>query len=158
MVKARWMVQPFTIKEISHNLFIFSFECHEDMQRILNQRSWLFDSYLLSLKPFDGLTPSLKMDFSKEIFLVQLHNLPISCMNDKTSSQIGEMLGTQKACDIDVNGSRWSPILCLYIQMDLQKPLARGRTVNVRGARSWISFTCKKLPKLYFKCGRITHD
>lgn len=113
--------------------------------------------YLLSLKPFDGLTPPLKMNFSNEILWVQLHNLPIRCMNEKIGSQIGEMQGIMKACNVDVDGSSWGLVLRLYIEMDLQIPLARGYTINVRGNRLWVLFTYKKLSKLCFKCGRINH-
>lgn len=74
------------------------------MQHILSHRPWLFDSYLLSLKPFDGLTLLLKIDFSKEIFWVHLHNLPIGCMDEKIGPQIGKTLGALKTCDVDVDG------------------------------------------------------
>lgn len=65
----------------------------------MNIRPWLFDSYLLALKPFDGCTLSLKMDFSKEAFWVQLHNLPIACMNAEIGNQIGSTIGVVKECD-----------------------------------------------------------
>lgn len=90
---------------------------------------------------------------------MQLHNLPIACMNKKIGSQIGETLGGLKAwdVDVDVDGSSWGLALRLCIKMDLQKPLARGCTINVRGNHLWVLLTYEKLPKLYFKCGKISH-
>lgn len=46
MAKAWRTVKPFLIKKINCNMFIFSFECHANMQRILNRRPWLFISCL----------------------------------------------------------------------------------------------------------------
>lgn len=62
-----------------------------------------------------------------------------------------------KACDVDVDGFGWGPVLRLCIEMDLQKPLARGHIINVRGTRLWVPLNYEKLSKLCFKCGRITH-
>lgn len=41
--------------------------------------------------------------------------------------------------------------------MDLQKPVSRGRTINVMGNKLWIRLTFKKLPRISFGCGRIIH-
>lgn len=68
MAKAWKKLKPFEVKELSANTFIFLYECPLDMKKIMQRRPWLFDVHLLSLKPFNGRTPPLKMDFSKEVF------------------------------------------------------------------------------------------
>lgn len=67
MTKVWKPANPIFNLEISSNVYIFSFEFEEDIQKVMDQRPWLFEASLLSLKPFDGYTPATKMDFSKEV-------------------------------------------------------------------------------------------
>lgn len=123
----------------------------------MNGGPWLFDAHLLSLKPFDGLTPPLKMDFSREIFWVQCRIIPIGCMNARIGTHIGNTLGVFKDCDVEKDGPGWARVLCLCIEMDLHKPLSRWRAINIHGNSSWMPITYEKLPKLRFRCGKIAH-
>lgn len=54
-------IREISIKEIQVNSFIISFHNHTNMENVLSRKPWLFDSYLQSLKPFDGITPPQKM-------------------------------------------------------------------------------------------------
>lgn len=152
LVKAWKIVKPFAVKDLSSNTFIFSFECHLDMKRIMQWWHWLFDSHVLSLKPFNGLTPPLKMDFSREVFWVQCHNVPIGYMNEKISNT----LRVVEACDVEEDGFGLGKVRCLCIEMDLHKPLSQEWTINIQGNWRWMPITYEKLPKLCFRCGRIT--
>lgn len=86
-------MKPLSVLEINSNVFIFSFEIEDDMQRVMNRRPWLFETSLLSLKPFDSCTPVTKMGFSTEVFWVQIHELPIGCMDERIGTDIGKLLG-----------------------------------------------------------------
>lgn len=86
--------------EISSNVFIFSFDFDGDMQKVMSRRPWLFEPSLLSLKSFDSYTPAAKMDFSKKIFWVHMHDLPIGCMNEKIGTNIEKIIGTVKQCNV----------------------------------------------------------
>lgn len=127
------------------------------MRRVLNREPWVFDNHLLSLKPFDGITPPQKIDFSTKDFWVQFHNLPLGCMNPKMGKNIANTVGSFKDCEIQEDGLSWGSVLQALIEMNIQQPIARGRTINVQGNRHWIPFTYEKLPRLCFKCGRISH-
>lgn len=59
------------------------------------------------------------MDYSKEIFRVQCHNLLNGCMNEKIGTQIGKTVGVVKTCDVEEDRSRWGKVLRLCIEMDL---------------------------------------
>lgn len=74
-------------------------------------RPWLFDSSLLSLKQFDGSIQPTKMDFSNEIFWIQMHNLPLACINEFMGNLIGNNIGSIKECDVDADGTRWGKTL-----------------------------------------------
>lgn len=64
MMKLWKTTKPFSISELGPKTFIFSFGTNEDLQWVMSRKSWLFEVSLLSLKLFDGYTPS-RMDFSR---------------------------------------------------------------------------------------------
>lgn len=47
----------FTIFDISPNIFIIKYECQTSKQRVMQCRSWLFDSFFFVLELFDGCIP-----------------------------------------------------------------------------------------------------
>lgn len=49
--------------DVCLNLFIVIFETLDERDRIIEGRPWLLNNLLLALKPFDGLTFPLKMNF-----------------------------------------------------------------------------------------------
>lgn len=67
------------------------------------------------------------------------------------------MIGEVIKCDVDENGSRWGSTLQVLIEIDLQKPVSRGRTINVMGKKLWIPLAFEKLLSICFGCGRIIH-
>lgn len=60
--------RPFSFIDICPNIFVVKFENQSDKNRVLLERPQLFDSFLFSLKPFDGRVPPTKMDFLKKFF------------------------------------------------------------------------------------------
>lgn len=149
MSKAWKPTNPLSILEISSNVYIFSFESKEDMQEVMDRQPWLFKTLFLLLKPFDGYMPAAKIDFSKEFFWVHMHKLPIDCMNERTRTDIGKSIGVVKLCNVQRDGSWWGMVLRVLIELDLHKPILRGRTINVQGSLYWIPLTYKELPMMW---------
>lgn len=138
--------KPFSVFEFGSNLYIFSFNNKADRNWIMARRPWLFESSLLFLKPFDGYTLTSKMDFSKEAFWVQLHDLPIARIKKDMGNFIGNnTIGLVKTCDVQNDGSGWGTVLRVLIELDLYKPITRGKTLNVKGIKTWIPLTYEKL-------------
>lgn len=80
-------------------------------------------------------------------------------MNVDIGTQIGKAIPVVKNCDVCENGTRWGIFLLVNIEIDLQKPISQGRSINLLGNKIWVSFKDEKLPKLCFKCRRrIVHD
>lgn len=118
------------------------------------KKLWLFEASLLSLKSFfGGCTSTHKMDFPRESFWVQMHNLPIACMNEDMGNRIRNTIGVVKNYDVQLDGLGWGTFLRTLIKIDIHKPITRGITLNVRGSKTWIPLTYEKLPKIYFQCG-----
>ena len=66
-------------------------------------------------------------------------------------------MGVVEAVDMDAQGVRWGEYLWVKISLDLAKPLARERKLNLEGTLRWIPFQYEKLPKFCFQCGVICH-
>lgn len=78
-------------------------------------------------------TLQLHVDFSTVAFWVNMHDLPIGCMNAKMRNYVGSTIGVVKECDVNKDGSRWGITLRVLIKMMLEKPISRGRFINVEG-------------------------
>lgn len=78
-------------------------------------------------------------------------------MNDEIGRLIDKMIGEVKDCDVQTNGIAWGQALRVNVEMDIQKPIQIGRTINLLGNKIWIPLTYEKLPRICFKCGKIFH-
>ncbi|XP_042944639.1 uncharacterized protein LOC122278524 [Carya illinoinensis] len=153
-----WKVSSsFSFQEVSTNLFVIVFECQEDARRVLKGKPWLFSSYVLVLKVFDGFTHLKQMKVDTEDFWIQLVNLPFVCMNREVGKQIGESIGVVKEIDEWRDGSGWEGIMRVKVELNLKRTIARGRTMNLLGKKYWIPLRYEKLPRMCFNCGVIVH-
>lgn len=121
------------------------------------ERPWLFDKQVLVLKDFEGYTPLHQMKFGIESFWLRIHNLHVSCLTKMRTKQIGGSVSKVERVGVQEDGSGWKNFLRVQVLLDLTQPIARGRTVNVRGCIFWAPFSYEKLPKIYFSCGCIVH-
>lgn len=152
MVKVWRTSKPFSIIDICPYISLVKFENQGDKHKVLLGRPWLFDNFLFSLKQFDGRVPPAKMDFSKEVFWVNMHNLPLACMNEAKGTSIDNTIGTVIECDVDEEGTSWGKALRVLIEIDIFQSVPRGRIINVEGVAFWIPLTFKNLLRIYFKC------
>jgi hypothetical protein len=144
-------------KEIQHNVWIFEFSLESDKTRVLKGRPWSYDRSLLALSEFDGGIPSSQWNFTTSPFWIQIHDMPLICMTKAIGSKIGESLGILEAVDTEGDGVEWGSVLRIRVIIDIQKPLERGRSLNIAGKVHWVTFKYENLPVFCFSCGRIAH-
>jgi hypothetical protein len=144
-------------KVVGENLFLLEFEDEDDKRRVLKGRPWIFEDSLFSVKDFDGLSTLSETSFERAEFWVRMFNLPLACMGKEVGFQIGSTMGTVTEVETDDDGVGWGKYLRVRINLDLTKPLARGRTINLFGKKVLITFQYKKLPRYCFDCGKIWH-
>jgi hypothetical protein len=144
-------------KELDDNVWLFEFEDVDDMRSVLGGRPWSFDRQMLVVKEFDGMTPASQIDFNYSPFWVQIHDMPLLCMTKGIGSKIGESMGRFLDIDLAGDGAGWGRCLRIRVEIDLSKPLERGRALNLKGNSHWVMFKYEKLPMLCFDCGRIIH-
>jgi len=145
-------------KELHENIWLIEFSTEADKRRVMEGRPWLFDKSVLVLKEVVESIPLVQMDFSTPPFWIQVHDMPLICLNWEVGYKIGETIGEVEDVDVTGEGIGWGRCLRIRVLINLSKPLERGRALNLNGKSVWISFRYEKLPHFCFRCGRIFHD
>jgi hypothetical protein len=143
---------------LKDNVWIFEFSDLADKRRVMEGRPWSFDRHILVLNEFNGSIPPSQFEFKRSPFWIQVHDMPLICMNKSIGMKIGNSLGEPIDVDVAGDGRGWGSYLRLRVDIDLMKPLDRGRALNLAGKSSWVEFKYEKLPLLCFRCGRIVHE
>ncbi|XP_042980067.1 uncharacterized protein LOC122310252 [Carya illinoinensis] len=146
-----------TFKEFGPNKFLLEFQLLSDKQKVLHGRPWSFDRHLICLKDFESDLSPNEVQFITEPFWVQAHNLPFAGMNRQLGEKIGEAIGKVHTVEVDEQGHSWGSYLRLKVDVDVTKPLVRGRMVNSGGKQLWSHFKYERLPNFCFKCGLFKH-
>lgn len=146
-----------SFKVLGENLFLMEFENEWDKSRVLEGRPWIFEGSLFSVENFDGLSSLSEIVFEQVEFWVRMLSLPLACMGKEVGYQIGSTMGTVEEVDTDEEGVGWGKYLRVRIKLDLTKPLAGGRIINLFGKKVLIAFQYEKLPRYCFDCGIIWH-
>jgi hypothetical protein len=144
-------------REIQENLCLFEFEDAEDKKKVMAGCPLSYDRTLLILYELDGKLSLTQMDFSCTPIWVQIHNMPLACMNQGVGNQIGNSLGKVEEVAVAEEGVGWGRYLRVRVAINLFQPLERGRTLFLTGNKCWVSFKYEKLPVFCFWCGRIIH-
>jgi hypothetical protein len=98
------------------------------------------------------------MEFEKASFWVRMLNLSLACMSEAMGVQIGSSVGQVEEVETEEDGVCWGEYLKVKIQLDLSRPLAKGRVLNLNGKTTWIAFQYERLPKFCFQCGVLHHE
>jgi hypothetical protein len=127
-------------KELKDNIWLFEFSDDGDKRRVLDGWLWSFDRQILVFNEFDGSNSPSQLDFRHSLFWVQVHEMPLLCMNKNVGTKIGNTLGILEDVDVVGNGLGWGSYLHLRVSLDIMKPLDRGRALNFAGKSTWIEF------------------
>ena len=117
------------------------------MQKILSQGPSSFDKYLIGLyKP--GSKESVNdANFDTASFWIQIHNLPLSCMNKNNVVAIGNTLDEVEQADASPSRDCRGHYVQVHININITQPLCRGRNVDLRDLESlWISLKYERMP------------
>lgn len=117
---------------------------------MLDDKPWLFDNKPFFLRALDGFSKLAKTKFDLETFWIQLHILPIMCMNHFYGELIGENIGKVLKVDVKEEDIGWGHFLRVRVEIQLAKPLACGRLIKVKGDSLWIPLNYEKLPHYFF--------
>ncbi|KAL9408628.1 hypothetical protein AB3S75_047079 [Citrus x aurantiifolia] len=92
------------IESLGDNVFMFKFGSNEDKRRILMGGPWHFDRALTVLTEPSRIGDIKKQDFSRVSFWVQLHEVPLMCMEKETAAELGAAIGKVEEVETDSSG------------------------------------------------------
>lgn len=87
------------------NIFLFKFASEEEKKKVLVGGPWHFDRALIVLIEPTGIGDIKNQSFTHTTFWVQIHNIPIMCMNKEAIQKLREKIGTIKEVETDEVGN-----------------------------------------------------
>ena len=148
-----------TIKEVGNNLFLAIFISEEDMVEVLDKITWTFDRRLILLKQFKGDLSLGNVSFQYSPFWIWVFNIPIKSMNSFVGTRIANEIGVSILVDASKSGLAWGPFLRIWVDIDITKPLMRGKIIQIEGAeKCWVFFKYERLPTFCYRCGILGHQ
>ena len=148
----------FKIRNHQDHRVLFVFDNLNDIDRILQSQPWSFDKHLVMVQRYNTDVPVQDLSFTKALFWVQVHEIPVRYMTKKIVENLCETVGeVQKLVDaVDDEGGHF---IRVRVSVDVTLPLCRGQLITMEnGTKHWIRFKYERLPNLCFWCGRLTHS
>ncbi|KAL9416919.1 hypothetical protein AB3S75_039994 [Citrus x aurantiifolia] len=175
------IVREVRIEELGDNIFMFKFATEADKKRILTGGPWHFNRTLMVLVEPTGLGEVTKQSFSHASFWVQIHNVPIMCMNKETIREFGREIGKVEEVGTNADGECIGKYARLRVSVNVTKPLVKILTLETeedekgveivdmekegceaeqRGEKKEIFMPVlyEKLPDFFYVCGCVGHQ
>lgn len=98
------------------------------------------------------------MVFNREVFWMQIYNLPWGCMSLEWGNKIGNLVGSAIKVDTEDDGIGWGR--CLQVKVELPictSPFPRAASSMSRSQNFGCIFRYEKLPKICIHCGQLLH-
>ena len=129
------------------------------MVEVLDKSPWSFDRRLILLKQFKGDLRPGDVSFQYSPFWIRVFNIPIKSMNSCVGTRIANEIGVPILVDAPKNGLAWGLFLRIRVDIDITKPLMRGKMIQIEGAEKvWVFFKYERLPTFCYRCGILGHQ
>ena len=147
------------IKDMGDNILSFNFEDECDLNRVIEHELWTYDKHLVVFEKVVENVPISALSFQYTSFWIQIHDLPIHCLNSETREAIGSSLGTPLLMtDLEGEGGKGN-YLRVRVKIDITKPLNRVRKVWSEGVVIGCAILkYERLPNFCYWCGLVSHD
>lgn len=108
-------------------VFVFEDEC--DLDKVIVQKPWTCNKHLVVFERVVENVPISSLSFHFSAFWIQIHDLPIHCLNSVTRDTIGRSLGTiLLMTDSEEEGGKGN-YLRAHVKVDISPHLSRVRKV-----------------------------
>lgn len=118
-------VKEVKIKSMGDNIFLFKFASEKEKKRVLIGGPWHFDRVLIVLFEPTRIGDIKNQSFTHVTFWVQIHNIPIMCMNKEAIKKLGEKIETVEEIETDEAGECISLFARAKISIDITQPLKK---------------------------------
>ena len=121
-----WRLEKdFQIKDMGENILFFHFKDECDLDRVIEHKPWTYDKHLVIFEKVVANVPISALAFQFTSFWIQIHNLPIHCLNPETRDEIGSSLGTTLLMTDSKSDGEKGNYLRVWVRIDITKPLNR---------------------------------
>ncbi|TXG48193.1 hypothetical protein EZV62_027487 [Acer yangbiense] len=147
------------VELVGENTFMFHFTNKEYRNKVWNRGPWLFGKSLIVLEKPKGPGDITKLKFNQADFWVQIHDIPIMCMNQRTTKWLAEYIG--EVVEIPTESREcWGKYVRVKVQVDITKPLKRWLRIKLGKYEeiTMVALKYERLPDFCFACGRIGHS
>ncbi|KAH6800961.1 hypothetical protein C2S52_001425 [Perilla frutescens var. hirtella] len=127
-LQVSWILQlqrAVDIEIVGDNIFVVIFASNEDKRHALVDGPWNFFDSLMVFKAPTGLQKPSDIRFEEFSIWIQIHNLPILCMNQATVRKIGEQVGDVEEVDVGDGGRCLGQFARVRVRRRISKPLQR---------------------------------
>ncbi|TXG60460.1 hypothetical protein EZV62_015033 [Acer yangbiense] len=146
------------IELIGENTFMFYFVNRVDRNRFWQRGPWHFGKSLIVLEKPVGFGDIKNLKFSRAEFWVQVHDIPISCMNRRSAKWLAKQIGG--VIEIPVESKEcWGKFIRVKVEIDISKPLKRWLRLKLDKSDIIVVVGLKyeRLPDFCFVCGKLGH-
>ncbi|KAL5732522.1 hypothetical protein ACOSP7_031876 [Xanthoceras sorbifolium] len=153
------LAQEVKVEVIGMNMFVFTFTSFADRRRVFGRGPWSFDNALLVLEAPLGVGAVANMKFERVMFWVQIHNVPLICMNKEACNYLGGLIGTMADLDIGVAEECFGKYLRVRVWVDVTKLLKHFLRVAIEEnmPETVILIKYERLLDFCTHCGYIGH-
>ncbi|TXG48811.1 hypothetical protein EZV62_024686 [Acer yangbiense] len=147
------------IEVVVENIFMFYFNNPTDRDRIWHRGPWHFDRNLIVSEILEGTGNISQLSFNKAKFWVQIHDIPIMCMNRRMAKWLAEQIG--EVIDIPSESRDcWGKFLRVKVLIDISRPLKRWLQLKLDQSENIIMVNLKyeRLSEFCYACGRLGHS
>ena len=121
-----WRLEKdFQINDMGENILFFHFKDECDLDRVIEHEPWTYDKHLVIFEKVVANVPISALAFQFTSFWIQIHNLPIHCLNPETRDEIGSSLGTTLLMTDSKSDGEKGNYLRVWVRIDITKPLNR---------------------------------
>ncbi|KAK3225745.1 hypothetical protein Dsin_005607 [Dipteronia sinensis] len=146
------------IELIGDNTFMFYFVNPEERDRFWQRGSWHFGKSLIVLEKPEGSGDVSRLGFQGVEFWIQIHDIPIICMNRRIARWLAEQIG--RVIEIPADSREcWGKFMRVKVQLDITKPLKQWLRLKLDKSENIVVVALKyeRLPDFCYACGRIGH-
>ncbi|TXG63385.1 hypothetical protein EZV62_010379 [Acer yangbiense] len=146
------------VELVDDNIFTFHFANKEDRNRVWFRGPWHFGNSLIVLEKQMGLGNIAQLGFNKAEFWIQIHDIPISCMNRRTAKWLTEQIGEVVEIPTESRECR-GKFMRVKVRIDISKALKRWLKLKLNRSEeiTMMNLKYERLPDFCFACGKIGH-
>lgn len=152
-------VSDFKIGSLGSNIFMFKFSLGADKKRVLNGGPWHFDRALIVLQEPSGIGSMKKQSFSQASFWIQIHNVPLMCMDASIIRELGSRVGKVEDIGTDAQGECFGEYVRIRVSVNITKPLKKIIVLKQEGKEDIpMPVVYERLLDFCYSCGCIGHQ